>query len=183
MKTRSFIAVNLPAELGDKIEKFVTSFQKYNLPVRWIEKNSLHLTLRFLGYIEDKEIGLSKNVLEKIAGITNAHDIYLENLVIFPSLSSPRIIGLKIIRNKNLDNLFDQVNNEFSLLKIGKDENRDFIPHITIGRVAGRVGDFEELKNILFQAFLKVESMELMKSSLSSKGAKYEIIQSFKFKE
>ena len=183
MRTRSFIAVNLPSQLKDKIEKFEISFQKYKLPVRWIEKNNLHLTLRFLGHIEDKEIDLSKKILEKISGITSSFDLYLENLVIFPSLSAPRIIGLKIIRNKDLDNLFERVNNEFSPLKIGRDENRDFIPHITIGRVTDRVGDFHKLTNILFQDFFKVSSVELMKSLLSQSGAQYQIIQSFKFKK
>ena len=51
---RAFIAIELSQKIKDKIEKIQAELEKYNLSLRWTKPKNLHLTLRFLGDIEEK---------------------------------------------------------------------------------------------------------------------------------
>ena len=54
-RRRIFIAINLPEDIKRELAAYDQKWS--DLPVRWTEKENLHITLEFLGYLTDEETG------------------------------------------------------------------------------------------------------------------------------
>ena len=52
---RIFIAINLPEEVKRQLAKYQDTWN--DLPAKWVSQDNLHITLVFLGYISDVELG------------------------------------------------------------------------------------------------------------------------------
>jgi len=183
-KIRSFIAVNLNPE----IKEYLTSLQaNLNVPktkIRWVEKNNLHLTMKFLGYISLEQMELIKSILKEITSRYSPFIIKLSsNIGIFPTYKMPRIIWVGIKEDKNeLKELYNSI--EINLFKKGfPREDKDFSSHATIGRVKfikDKVNFIQILKRIkIYNLSQEVSSIELMESKLTPSGPLYEIIDKF----
>ena len=183
-KVRSFIAVNLNPE----IRKYLSSFQaSLNVPetkIKWVEKNNLHLTMKFLGYISLEQAELIKSELKEIANRCSPLIIKLSsNIGIFPTYKMPRIIWVGIKEGVNrLEELYNSI--ETMLYKKGfPRENKDFSGHITIGRVKfirDKTNFVQILKRIEVNNFTQeVSSIDLMESKLTPNGPIYNIAAKF----
>jgi len=183
-KVRSFIAVNLNPE----IIEYLTSLQaNLNVPetkIKWVEKNNLHLTMKFLGYISLEQTELIKLILKKITSRYSPFIIKLSsNTGIFPTYRMPRIIWVGIKEGANqLNELYNSI--ETMLYKEGfPRENKEFSSHITIGRVKfikNKDNFIQILKRIEVNNFTqKVGSIDLMESELTPNGPIYNIIAKF----
>jgi 2'-5' RNA ligase len=179
---RIFIAVELNSEVKNKINEVVSSIKNYNLPVKWVEKDNLHITLKFLGEVKENKINdltkLLKNEVEK----NNRFTLKVEGLGAFPNNKKPRVIWVGTTDGK--DKICDIAQKlEESLPKngFGKKEEKPFSSHITIGRVkeVGKLSDFStvlpKLDNLSF-GVVEVNSINLMKSALTPKGPIYEVV-------
>ncbi|PJC00627.1 RNA 2',3'-cyclic phosphodiesterase, partial [bacterium (Candidatus Moisslbacteria) CG_4_9_14_0_8_um_filter_36_20] len=65
MKIRSFIAVNLPEEIKEEIKKIIDILGQSGNGVKWVEPRNLHLTLHFLGWLEEEKIEDVKKILSE----------------------------------------------------------------------------------------------------------------------
>jgi len=183
-KIRSFIAVNLNSE----IKEYLTSLQNIlNIPgskIKWVEKDNLHLTMKFLGYISLEQTVLIKSELKEIANRCSPFIIKLSsNIGIFPTYKMPRIIWVGIKEGVNqLEELYNSI--ETMLYKKGfPRENKDFSNHITIGRVKfikDKANFIQILKRIKINNLSQeVSSIDLMKSKLTPSGPIYNITAKF----
>lgn len=183
-KIRTFIAVNLNPE----IKEYLTSLQNIlNIPetkIKWIEKNNLHLTMKFLGYISLEQTELIKSELKKIASRYSPFIIGLSsNIGTFPTYKMPRIIWVGIKEGiSELKELYNSIENKLSN-KGFPGEDKDFSGHITIGRVK-----FIRDKTNFIQIFKRIEvnnftqeigSIDLMESKLTPSGPIYDITAKF----
>lgn len=131
---RTFIAVKLdPGEDIKEAISFIRSELK-NEPIRWVDLNNLHITLAFIGDTDEamikKVISMLKNDLAGLKEI----DFDLTGFGLFKSINDPKVIWTAI---ENTDGLFAAHN----FVKRGlesiaiKLEERQFRPHLTIGRI------------------------------------------------
>jgi len=181
---RIFIAINLP----ENIKKKLADYQKKwpELPIRWTKPNNIHITLAFLGYINDEELlEISKTVKE----VALRHVSFLVNLKKIcygpPQKIPPRMIW--VVGEKSEDFTFLKNDLDKSLLDsetIGfSSENREFSPHITLGRIRQwewqRIEPEErpEVNEEINLNFL-VDSIEIMESVLKRKGPEYTVLES-----
>ena len=75
MRHRTFIAINLPEEIKEKLAEYQLKWPE--LPCRWTKKENLHITLIFLGYLSDEELlNLSKITKE----VAKRHPVFSLNL-------------------------------------------------------------------------------------------------------
>jgi 2'-5' RNA ligase len=177
---RAFIAINLPQKIKDGLEAVINNLDKMNrgLKAKWTEANNLHLTLHFLDEIDDHQVELVNAELQKVSGQYPKFTTFLGAIGAFPDTKNPRVIfvGVQSDHSQIIEKIQKKIGFELSSLGL-KIDLRPWEAHITLGRVKfGRaklaaveapIGEFE------------VSSIELTKSTLTSKGPIYEVIKSF----
>ncbi|MDP8002913.1 MAG: RNA 2',3'-cyclic phosphodiesterase [Caldisphaera sp.] len=181
---RSFIAVDINnEEILSKIEVFKEQLENFKVKLKLVETENLHITLRFLGEIDDSYVNIIKDsILGQIK--YNSFIIKLEGLGAFPSINKARVVWIGITQGfehlKQIKNMIDQL-----LIKSGfKLEKEDFTPHLTIARVKSYpTGELKEfLQNYLnYEIGLQnINSIKLKKSTLTRQGPIYEDIAEVK---
>ena len=186
MRKRIFITINLPEQAKNILVDYQEKWQ--DLPVRWVKQNSLHLTLAFLGEIDDQSLAsICRGLKEVVSGFPFFsirlnridYDVFGEKI--------PRLIWAKGQKSENLCLLKKKLD-EFLNKQVGFfPERNDFIPHITLGRVRQwqwskmEIEERPEIKediNLDFEA----KSVEVMESRLKRTGPEYTVLQSELFK-
>ena len=174
---RNFIAVELTEELKKKIEEVQISLKKINANVGWVKPGNVHATLKFLGEIPEDKIEkvfeATKKALEGIKGFK----LSLKDLGCFPNFRRPRVIWIGVEKGKEELALM-QKKIEAEMERIGfPKEDREFSPHLTIGRVKSpqNIEKLSELIKITnFQTEeIEVKEVVVMKSQLHPAGAIY----------
>lgn len=183
MERRAFIAINLPNNLKDVISLKTRDLKKYNLPVKWVEKENLHLTLKFLKNLDKKEF---TEVGERLEIVFQkpfpSFSLTISGLEIFP-LNFPKIISLKIKESSRLLTIWKKIEETLDPLEFIKPEIKTFKSHITLGRIKKAIKNFPSLyKNFEWGEDFKVETVDLMESQLGLKGPAYTILKSFPLK-
>ncbi|OGW49720.1 MAG: 2'-5' RNA ligase [Nitrospirae bacterium RBG_19FT_COMBO_42_15] len=184
---RSFISIDIPDELKKEVKALQELFRKCDADVRWTRPEAMHLTLKFLGNVEEKQVEEIKTILKEIALQTPLINIKLNGAGVFPNQKAPRVLWVGIIEKDGiLDNLQKRMDAE--LLKIGfEKEKRDFKPHLTLGRIRSQKGKerlvklLEDAKDKEFGVFTATD-IKLMKSELRPEGSVYTELARFGFK-
>ncbi len=87
MSHRIFIAVNLPENTKKKLAEYEEKWP--NLPVRWTKKENLHITLVFLGYLNDEELLEVINATKEISSKNKPFSIILNKIIYGPPKKMP----------------------------------------------------------------------------------------------
>ena len=184
---RCFIAINLNEELKMEIDRLTAGMKKGNRDVRWVPAENLHITLKFLGAVPDESTKEIKEALSQISARYRPFDVKLRGMGLFPDRRRPKVVWIDMLNSEELIRLQEQV--ELFTESLGfKRENRQFSPHLTIGRVRtpGRSGSLvdavEEFKDTDF-GNIRVDTIYLMKSDLKPTGAQYSVIAGFPLKK
>ncbi|MBF0520153.1 MAG: RNA 2',3'-cyclic phosphodiesterase [Nitrospirae bacterium] len=179
---RAFIAVNIDEALREKIAALVSGLTL--LGVKWVRAENLHLTLKFLADISESEAAKVVDTLNNALYEIKSFDITLKGIGAFPNERRPKVIWVGITNAENLSKLQGRIDD--CLSEVGfKREERDFSPHLTIGRVKTPDGssDFslktQKIKDAVF-GDMKVDTVYLMKSDLFPAGPTYSELKSFK---
>ncbi len=179
---RSFIAIELTEEVRDKLINIQANLKQAGADVKWVKKNNIHLTLKFLGNIGSDNIENVTKALEELGNNNSRFTAELSEIGAFPRMDSPRIIWIGV--EKGAKKLCDIVEGLEDLLeKIGlPKEEKEFHPHITLGRVKSsfnKIHLIKKLKEITLQDknVLNIEKLTLFKSTLTPKGPIYEVLK------
>lgn len=181
MKLRLFFAVNFEESVRKRFYSISVQLQKFNEQVKYEPIEKLHLTLLFLGNVEETLIPQLSSQVHKISTQFSETELIFDKLGVFKNFKQPRVIWIGSKENVILDNLskeLKRVANEFGIIT----DDKEFSPHITLGRVKGNLSQkfIEHLKNFKFEPFsASVKSFELMESILEPSGSKYFIKESF----
>lgn len=148
---------------------------------KWIPEENFHITYRFLGEIEENTLNNIKAQLHSLTNRIFDVDISFEGLGVFPNLNNPRIFYIKVVDRSGVLNEINSVLNE-KLAPLGfKEENRPFIPHITLKRVKhynsklfiNKINSYID-KSFGHQNCVKVD---IIHSILTPKGAVYKKVE------
>lgn len=182
---RTFIAIELPKEIKDALARLQEQLKISAADVKWVEPNNIHLTLKFLGEVDDKKIGEVGKIIEDIAKGERPFQARISSIGAFPKISSPRVIWVGIDKGDNETKEIAKGLEE-KIAKVGiPKENRDFSSHITIGRTRSvlnrerlakelkTVADNLEKNNLEFS----VRKIALFKSTLTPNGPIYEALK------
>ncbi len=130
---RAFIAVNLAAPVIEEIAKVQAALQKAQGDIRWTRGEGLHLTLKFLGDITRNQVEPILAALREALREQSALHVLAQGLGAFPNLRRPRVLwaGLSGERLPELSRAI-----ETALMPLDfPPEEREFTPHLTLGRV------------------------------------------------
>lgn len=174
---RLFIAIELPEELNEKMFELKEKLRTEDAKTTLTKEN--HLTLKFLGEVEDSKIDKIKEALKTVE--FKQYKAKLDNIGVFPNENYIRVVWVGVKpeeETKELKVKIDEVLKDFNF----KDDF-DFHPHITLARVKF-VKDKPKFKDLIHS--LKIEDSEfevkefkLIKSELMPEGPIYEDLEVF----
>ena len=174
---RTFLAIDLPGTQRKIIEEHQGRWKSTKADLRWIDPSNMHLTLKFLGEIQESSKGSVKTVCKEVCCLHRGFSLFLNGTGIFPNLRRPRILWIGI--GGETDLLCKLQNNiETALEEKGfSREDRAFTPHLTVGRVRSprklsRLVDVFLKDKIVIEPF-KVEEVIVYKSQLTPRGPLY----------
>ncbi len=174
---RAFIAVTLDSKVMGKIATATAQLRPQVIGVRWVTPQNFHLTLKFLGDIDEAMVEAIKGRLGEQLSLFPRFSINAKGLGVFPSPKRPRVLWVGLTGDR-LIALASRA--ESALQQVGfTPETREFTPHLTIGRwrqagIASKSLN-RELENWKTYDFgiSRVESVSLFQSVLKSEGASY----------
>lgn len=171
MMIRSFIAIDMPEQAKKEIVKVQKILEKKNLfSGKLTEKENLHLTLKFLGEIDEEKVEEVKEKLKEIefskikVGLGEI-GVFSEDFIriIWVHLVGEGILGLQKEIDDKLESFFQK--------------EKRFMSHLTIARVKSvkdREKLLDELKKIKLGCEFEIDRFLLKKSTLTEKGPVYE---------
>ena len=166
----------LPDEIRGRLAREVDALRPHAPGVAWVAAENLHVTVKFLGSVEEARLADVIAALRHVAAVS-AFEVEIRGLGAFPSLSRPRVLWAGAPGSPAFTRLAEGVDQ--ALVALGfPPEARGFTPHVTLGRVR------EPRRNDALTAALeaadarpfgplRVERVSLMRSDLSPRGARY----------
>jgi 2'-5' RNA ligase len=168
---RVFISINIPEEIRKEIKKIQNLLPEFS--GKKTELENLHLTLKFLGEIEEKKIEKIKEKLRKIK--IEKFKTEIDGIGVF----SEEFIRIVWLHMKDCDNLQKQIDN--TLKNLFKSEKR-FMSHLTIARVkkCDKKKFLQDLEKIKIEKIrFIVDKFYLMKSELTAEGPRYSVLEEY----
>jgi len=173
---RAFIAVNLAAPVIEEIAKVRSALQEAQGDIRWTRVEGLHLTLKFLGDIARGQAEPILAALQVALGERPALRVQAQGLGAFPNLKRPRVLWVGL-SGEGLKELSEAVETALMPLDFPPEE-REFTPHLTLGRVRSLRGwervlaAVKEYEHVRFGEST-VHQVTLYQSELRPDGAIY----------
>ncbi len=176
---RCFIAINLPKEVKDHLYETENKLASGRFAkVKWTHKKNLHLTLKFLGEINDSQVEIIKHKLDSIQ--CQMFNLKLGQIGFFPDNLKPRVIWVGVEPPAKAMELQQEID---TALREDFSPEQKFHAHITLGRVKfikKRVEFMEHIKNVKIKPLkFDVKSFELMESHLRREGPGYKMLKEF----
>ncbi|MFC1678533.1 RNA 2',3'-cyclic phosphodiesterase [Patescibacteria group bacterium] len=181
-KKRLFIALNLPLIVKEHIKEVQDYLSSRTGGIGWVNPQSMHLTLHFLGNLTDLEERQVIQIMQEFKGKFEVFKFNIGRINAFPNSHNPRVIFLSCEQNNsNSVYTFQKILTK-ELAHIGiKTDTRPWRPHITLGRVKSKENaqlDFN--LSIEKKTKFNINSVELMESKLKPDGAVYKEVISVK---
>jgi RNA 2',3'-cyclic 3'-phosphodiesterase len=175
------VAVLLPDAVRTRVAAVAAELRQGGpTPVSWVREENLHVTLRFLGAVDEATLGRAREALDAAARATAPFTLVLGGLGGFPSARAPRVIWVGVATGAEaLAALHARV--EAALAERGvPPEGRAFHAHVTLGRAREPRGA-PALAPVLAAGATElgevpVDAIHLMRSDLHPAGARYSVL-------
>lgn len=144
-RIRTFVAIDVDAPLRRQVQDLIKTLSNTCTGVSWVAPQNVHLTLKFLGDVEDKDVYDVCRTVESAVAAWSPFRVPCRGVGAFPNLDRPRTVWLGLEdRDDRLAELQQAVENAFAKKGYPR-ETRPFRPHITIGRVRPHQRRLEKL--------------------------------------
>ena len=176
---RLFIAINFPDAMRQRLWSEAALLRDAGYPVKWVVAGNIHMTVKFLGQVEESRAGAIEDGLRHAVSDTKTFSLFVGQFGAFPSAKRPRVLWVGCETQPALELLADAVEREMSQLGF-ETEGLVFRPHVTIGRVrrdakpADLKGLEQDLERLEFFEEPQIVAVDLMRSHTGSKGPRYE---------
>ena len=182
-RVRCFVAIEIPCAIQDRLAKVQDILRKGIRQASWGNPKKLHLTLKFLGEVEQTELDTIEAAIEQVTMNHAPFAIEVGGIGAFPNLTRPRVVwcGVKV-GAAEINELAREINLKLDRCGYPRDE-RTSNPHLTIARIKGRMdlrpfadtfNRYEEIEG----ASTTVREVTLVRSQLHLKGAVYTPLKS-----
>jgi 2'-5' RNA ligase len=175
--SRLFVALPLPEPVKRSLEPLARGLGD----VRWLTPDQQHLTLRFIGEVDQGRVDEIAEALALVEGLP--FELKLEGLGHFPPRGEPKVLWVGVSRNPELGALKRRVDRALAAVGI-EPEARKFAPHVTLARLRGPLSA-ERLQTWLMRHSLyrsesfAVSDFHLYSSWLKPWGADHQLEASY----
>jgi RNA 2',3'-cyclic 3'-phosphodiesterase len=194
---RLFLAVRLTEDVQRLVAEEIETLEAEGWPVRWVQPETSHLTLHFLGETERERAELVRLALPYVVAAQAPFDLRTAALGVFPNFRRPRVLWMGLHGPVHrLQTLQEDIGHALHELGFAIGEE-SYHPHITLGRVRNNDGErvrLRELPEAIKSRFVDrdsgaavappplpvpVREVVLMRSHLGKGGPRHEPIATF----
>ncbi|KPK97044.1 MAG: hypothetical protein AMJ95_11240 [Omnitrophica WOR_2 bacterium SM23_72] len=179
---RTFIAIELPEEIKESLARLQDRLKQSQADVKWVKPQNIHLTLKFLGEINEEQLEKITRALEQVCLNRRCFQMCLSTVGAFPKVNFPRVIWVGVEKGASeTSEIATDLEEKVSMVEVPK-EKRPFSSHITIGRVRSNfnkdklVNDLKTIGSLEGKEFA-VTKLTLFKSTLTPTGPVYEALK------
>lgn len=167
---RSFVAIGaegLSLELAQLKDLLSVNQIEYDL----IPENNYHITLCFLGNIQDEQVPHIRRILQEVASEHDSFRLRLSAIKAFPDEANAKVIWIGLQNSLVLRSLQGECVRKLNALGLNLEE-KEFIPHLSVARLREPANLTEILSHFKHQELceIRVEKIELYKSILEGEG-------------
>ena len=184
--TRTFISIPIPSSIRSLKQMLFSTLENQKAIINWVKSVNLHITLKFLGEIDDAHSEQITKITEKVISAFNQFDLEVNSTGSFFKNGRHDVLWLGMKENKVLHQLVDNLENSFVKIDFPKNENQ-FVPHITMAKI-----NYPQKYNPNIDMFLnssfnpinfKVKNINLIESTIIETGINYKILNTFHLDE
>ena len=181
-RLRTFVAVDLGKPLRDRLVALQENLARAGADVKWVEVENLHVTLLFLGEVDERELLPVCRAVSVVCGRHERFTLGVEAVGCFPNPRRPRVVWAGVGDGApELVALHDALEPPLQELGCYRREERQYTPHVTLGRVKSD-GPADALAAALARKAkwhggeIEVQELLVMSSQLTSRGPEYTIL-------
>ncbi len=186
---RLFVALEIPAAVRDNLAALIAELRELSAKVadkrpRWVRRENLHVTLKFIGEVSPAKLEGIRGALSAIRSDAPV-EIRIRGLGFFPNEQHPRVLWAGLDASANLPALAEDIGSALETQGMLR-EHRAFTPHLTLARIEPP-GLHEKLRAAIqntnareFGSF-QTQEFHLIESKLKPSGAEYTTLASYPF--
>jgi RNA 2',3'-cyclic 3'-phosphodiesterase len=186
---RTFVAIPLPYRASKEISLLQTKLSGSGADIRLVKSYNMHITLKFLGDIDEKTSKLISYSIKNKITANNAFEISIQGAGAFPNINDPVAVWVGI--DKGLSECMVLQNNVETCTKSAliESDKKKFFPHVTIARVCSNrnkrslIDAIKKEKDFSLKAKIRVKKITLFSSLLTQRGPVYSILEEFQLPE
>lgn len=183
---RVFIGFFTTKKIQEAVEKLQSQSEAF-IKGKWVEPQNYHMTFQFIGEVNSAKLPDILKTLQETAQGLKPVRIKYKGLGVFPNIDRARVLWFGVSNGHrqliDISKAIVRANRRIGI----KDEGKPFYPHVTICRI-------KEFDKKALKDFLKkyestnfgedfVDRIALIKSSLTSVGPIYTVIEEFYLNE
>ena len=171
--TRAFIALELSKDINDQLAVAQQRLRGCRARLTFVDPDLIHITVKFLGEIDDKKL---RAVMDALAKVPFIPYMVTTGIVTVNNKNRPHTVWCTIMDTGESERLFGLIEDAMAPLGFGR-ETRRFTPHATIARVKSFDPSLFATLNTLNAASYgscRITGMKLKKSTLLPQGPVYE---------
>jgi RNA 2',3'-cyclic 3'-phosphodiesterase len=177
---RAFIAIDLDLEIKAALDTLVRGLKAFRADVRWVGVGGMHLTLKFLGAIDESQALRIRGIMDEVGHRHAPLPLRLEGTGAFPGERAPRVLWVGVAAEPGLLALQEDLDAALEAEGFER-EKRAFTPHLTLGRVKGpdrlprAMAELDKHRGDVFGA-MTARKLALFETLLHPEGAEYKIV-------
>ncbi len=165
IKIRIFIAIDFDKGIKSYFEDIKHKVDNYCIKGNFTDINNFHLTLQFIGELEQFKVSKLSNALQECVSKQDTFSITLDRLGSFKK-GNANLLWIGINHNENLIRIYEELSRTLRYEEIAFDE-KPLKPHITLGRQVILKKDLAEIRDLLTidKLVIPVINITLMEST------------------
>lgn len=175
---RIFIAFEIISDVREYLyhirKKLINDYNK----IKWVEKDNIHLTLKFIGEVPDEKVERIARILEPLS--FSSINASISDIGFFPHKGNPRVLWIGIEPSQGINKIHRDI--DILLKREGIPGDDRFKSHLTLGRIK-EIKDKDKFFESVNHSRDKLEKRKfilsricLKKSTLTHSGPVYEDI-------
>lgn len=173
MIKRVFLAIDLPKTVKSDLKKYYDSSQL----VKWTDPQNLHITLNFLGNIDEMQLASVFELTEKACSAHAPFALSFENIAAHKSM-----IWAELQSNPDLKSLYENLSLRFQKEHFASFGHKIFRPHVCLARSGIAIENFHDSK-IEKPIEFRVSHVVVFESKLRPQGPLYISLDAFELKK
>ncbi len=177
---RLFVALKIPENIKEQLLNIYYELVPDASLYRWVTKDKIHLTLKFIGEVEEN---LVSPIASELDFVKNFHsfDFRISRFGFFSRDKRPKILWAGLHTDEVIFKLAEELNKRMEIFDI-EPEKRKFKSHLTLLRINSKLDEYviNNFNNYQFDNLkFKTNKIALVKSELSQAGAQYTEIKNY----